>query len=522
MKDQFTICGYNITTDPQFQNERCGNTPELVRQMESLYFETQDKKNKKIIDKLTGLILKYPKSPQLKNYLSVAYSVQKKMDKAFEVNQWILAEHPDYLFAKINLANEYISKGEPEKVPQILGETMEIKALYPERDLFHLAEVTGFYKIAIRYFTAIENLELAETRFEILNEIAPEHPDTESAETFLFKLRVLKSAERMKEENAKKITPVICKSVPPSKKISAPQFNHPQISDLYNFGLRIPSQKLIDIIALPRTTLIQDVEKILEDAVERYDYFSDMDWDEDTHNFVIHALVLLKEINAEESLPNIFLFLEYDNEFLEFWIGDHMTETLWQCFYTLGFNNTNALKQFLLKPCVDTYVKTTVSEALLQMVLHHPEKRNEILNIFTEVLTANLNATTDDNLIDSDFLGLSISDSIDADFYELLPIIKQLYDKEYVSIGINGDYEDVEKEFREPIKINNKLEVFSIVDLYENILNTWAGYKDDMDDEPDYDYKPIEHQQAVSTKIGRNEPCPCGSGKKYKKCCLNK
>lgn len=25
--------------------------------------------------------------------------------------------------------------------------------------------------------------------------------------------------------------------------------------------------------------------------------------------------------------------------------------------------------------------------------------------------------------------------------------------------------------------------------------------------------------QAESTKIGRNDPCPCGSGKKYKKCC---
>ncbi len=23
-------------------------------------------------------------------------------------------------------------------------------------------------------------------------------------------------------------------------------------------------------------------------------------------------------------------------------------------------------------------------------------------------------------------------------------------------------------------------------------------------------------------KIGRNEPCPCGSGKKYKKCCYDK
>ncbi|MBT6848912.1 MAG: hypothetical protein HOA14_15960, partial [Planctomycetaceae bacterium] len=23
-------------------------------------------------------------------------------------------------------------------------------------------------------------------------------------------------------------------------------------------------------------------------------------------------------------------------------------------------------------------------------------------------------------------------------------------------------------------------------------------------------------------KVGRNDPCPCGSGKKYKKCCLGK
>lgn len=26
-------------------------------------------------------------------------------------------------------------------------------------------------------------------------------------------------------------------------------------------------------------------------------------------------------------------------------------------------------------------------------------------------------------------------------------------------------------------------------------------------------------KMAVSTKVGRNEPCPCGSGLKYKKCC---
>ena len=30
-------------------------------------------------------------------------------------------------------------------------------------------------------------------------------------------------------------------------------------------------------------------------------------------------------------------------------------------------------------------------------------------------------------------------------------------------------------------------------------------------------------KQAVSQKtVGRNDPCPCGSGKKYKKCCMLK
>lgn len=31
--------------------------------------------------------------------------------------------------------------------------------------------------------------------------------------------------------------------------------------------------------------------------------------------------------------------------------------------------------------------------------------------------------------------------------------------------------------------------------------------------------KPVVNE---STKIGRNDPCPCGSGKKYKKCCAKK
>ncbi|MBW6463744.1 MAG: SEC-C domain-containing protein [Firmicutes bacterium] len=31
--------------------------------------------------------------------------------------------------------------------------------------------------------------------------------------------------------------------------------------------------------------------------------------------------------------------------------------------------------------------------------------------------------------------------------------------------------------------------------------------------------KPVKPEPVSVDKIGRNEPCPCGSGKKYKKCC---
>ena len=33
------------------------------------------------------------------------------------------------------------------------------------------------------------------------------------------------------------------------------------------------------------------------------------------------------------------------------------------------------------------------------------------------------------------------------------------------------------------------------------------------------DPRPTEELLVRRVKIGRNEPCPCGSGKKYKRCC---
>ncbi len=55
------------------------------------------------------------------------------------------------------------------------------------------------------------------------------------------------------------------------------------------------------------------------------------------------------------------------------------------------------------------------------------------------------------------------------------------------------------------------------------------GWKYTIELEPDKpeDIKALEillnpiKTKVVEKKVGRNEPCPCGSGKKYKKCCGN-
>ena len=63
----------------------------------------------------------------------------------------------------------------------------------------------------------------------------------------------------------------------------------------------------------------------------------------------------------------------------------------------------------------------------------------------------------------------------------------------------------------------------------ENIMERprrWSGDDQASEDFPatwnEPDFEPVQTYVRDTPKIGRNDPCPCGSGKKYKKCCLNK
>ncbi len=547
-QDQFQYATYTITTDPHYRDKEYAVTPELRKQIEKLFHHiVNNKKLKSNIARLSDLIEKHPENPQLKNMLSVAYSMLGDDEKAFEINHRILSEHPDYLFGKINLANEYYVNEEYEKMKDILGEKMEIQALYPDRDTFHIEEVTGFYKTAVLYFTATGNIQEAESRMEIMNEIAPEHPDTEEAEMVIAKARMEEGFSTWNKETIKSQHPG---NTLPEQTDESPEFTNPLIHELYKNDLYIEQELVNDILSLPRESLISDLELVLDDCMRRYEYYTEYidenDYEEEKLSFPLHAMMLLGELRAEESLPKILEVFRQDNDFLEFWFSDHLSETLWEPLYHLGNKQLDVFKTFIKETVADTYAKGTLLTAVSQIASHQPEREKEILDWYAELMDFYNQSSIENDLTDITLISFIIVEVTNLQFEELLPKIKLLYDKEYVDELIAGDFQSIKQSINEPPPIDRKLELLGITERYKRITSTWAGYNKDVEDklsdefwnnlldqsmdnsdndDLEYDdYDDVTENQPVhkEKKLGRNDPCPCGSGKKYKKCCMNK
>lgn len=524
MEERFEYYGYELTNDPEFLNKKSGITPDLFRQMESLHHKALEG-GEKNIEYLLNKIEQYPNVPQIKNYLSVAYMNTDNKDKSIQVNNWLLKEHPDYLFGLINKAYEFYLKDQYDKMPEILGDLMEIKDLYPERDVFHVLEVVSFNKIAVLYFSAIGNLEAAESRFQLLEELAPDHKETEIAFNALMAARLKKGNERFHEEQKTRITPkfkAYNKAVQTNK---APEFENQIIEELYQNDIRINQDVLQQILDLPRESIINDLKKVLADSIYRLDYFKNLDKTEnlgtDRVTFAIHAVFLLGELKAYEALDDILETFRQGKDYIEFWYGDFLTNAFWLPLYHLASNNLDILNDFMLESGVYTYAKSEISTAVIQYYYHHTEKRELVLAWFESVLNEYI--TTDKkNLVDSELIGLMICEILEADFKELIPLIEDLYEKGYVGQGVCGTLKEVKEDFGKYEISHWKKDTLTIFEQYNYILNNWYSYNKEKHDRA---FGNIDRNEETyvreETKIGRNDLCPCGSGKKYKKCCMN-
>lgn len=550
--DNITAVQYKISTDNDLLDNVYDLRPFIKEKLAEMHVKVEKKKNS-AVKELIDLIQKFPATPQFKNQLSRLYALQGNMTKAMELNHWIVKEHPDYLYGKINLAYEYLRKKQFEKVPEILGAALEIKELYPYRNEFHKEEVLSFYYAAVWYFAEIGDDEQAEMRLEIMEEIDDQSHHTQAAQNRMMSYRLMNFSKRIEKEDAerKTVKAVAAKVAEPTTE--SPVFNHKIVEQLYCNSMRIPQSLIAEILALPKDTLLQDLHAVVYDSIARFDYFQNTANSSPlANNFFSHALFIISEIAPPDSLPVVLDVLRQDDEYIELWFGDALEEIAGECIFSVGLNQTDKLLQFLKEPDRQTYARSTVASVIAQIALHYPERRNEAIAWFKNIFEFFYNERNNERIIDTDLIGLMISSCLDFHAPELKPVIKLLFEEHLVSTTICGDWREVEQELDELQQDINKPNIHkkerrSIYEKYDYILQHWHYYKsgEDLDDTEntdddtykEYDNYGIEDADEIEDipvynnvvkeqplikshpKISRNEPCPCGSGKKYKRCC---
>jgi len=221
-----TTYSYTISYEPMTDNM----SSELVESMEKAQAIALKGKDQGL-KQLRKLSKKHPGHPQFGNYLTVWYSVRGNVKKAREVNRQILQKHPDYLFAKVNLAHEYLDRDQPEKVVELLGDAIEIKQIYPEKEKFHITEIASLLKLAIAYFIKTKDLQEAKTRLDMLDEL--DWVDREEIEEYEITLMQAKMAELPFFNRKESPFSVNTNPQPQTTKTEPPVFHHREVAELY-------------------------------------------------------------------------------------------------------------------------------------------------------------------------------------------------------------------------------------------------------------------------------------------------
>jgi SEC-C motif/Protein of unknown function (DUF1186) len=544
-QENWRMSGFAITGNFEDTDSPYRNVPHEI-EIQRHELNTQAFKGTvQIIKKLERLIEKHPKVPSLYNYLSIAYMIHGNAVKFEKINELAIKKFPDYPLAFINMAIMNIQKGDFDKAETLLGRNMELTDFLPDRQIFHISEVAQYYETTVRYFLNKREFELADNRLNMLKGLSKEFKnfhDEKIKQLELEKERILEiiryekydlySVEGTRKEWVKK-----------SNKM--PSFTHPEIKALYEYSSEIPKEKIEQLLALPRNTLVDDLHKVLDDAMARFNYFHEKDWAEETHSFPVHALLLLAELRSKDSLKHALNLIRQDDDWGEYWFSDMITELFPMLFYKMIDNDLSILKSYLLEPNNGSFQRMVITSAMTIMAYHHPDKRSvciafleDILNDFYE------NRDVYEDIIDIELIESIVSDLVELDSKESLPLIEKLYSEGMILGDMTGDLEDIKSDFssnRERFFFFNKIP--TIQDDYEK-LHEWNRIGSDEDNESEDErleelkrkitendnkialneakitslQNKITQLSGISPKVGRNDPCPCGSGKKYKKC----
>ena len=208
----------------------------------------------------------------------------------------------------------------------------------------------------------------------------------------------------------------------------------------------------------------------------------------------LHSWRALAQLQSVEALGHLLELRDRDDE------NDWLSTDLVFIPAMMGKEALPILTEFLHDDSKELYPRANVVESISELGNTIPEIKAACIQTLRDQLERY--EQTDPEL--NGFVVLGLIDMGAVDCHE---IIRRAYESGNVDISICGDLEDVEIELG--VRKERSTPRPKYLDFSE----------DDRRDDP-YLTLPPDTTYYRGEKIGRNDPCPCGSGKKYKKCCL--
>jgi hypothetical protein len=207
----------------------------------------------------------------------------------------------------------------------------------------------------------------------------------------------------------------------------------------------------------------------------------------------VHAWRALGRLRAEASVRPLLAFLKAAGNDDD-WAHIELPLVLG----LIGAAAIAPVAAFIRDQSNSTFPAATAILGVKEIARRHPACRGEGIDILVRLLGQR--GDTDPTL-----KGFAVSALIDLEAVEAIDVIRDAFRRKSVDISIAGDEEDVEIELR------LRERRATPAPRYQPLPSSQLGRPDES---RDTDVSPR------TVKVGRNDPCPCGSGKKYKKCCL--
>jgi hypothetical protein len=249
------------------------------------------------------------------------------------------------------------------------------------------------------------------------------------------------------------------------------------------------------------------------------------------------AFYILAELKAPRAHEYLLRALRLSTKDIDFLLDDALCEDWPDLLLTTFTGNLAPLKSIVTDSSLDEIARGTALETIASLIHHQIIGRDETEHWLASLFDS-LEKTTN-------YVWIALVQSIaDLRMTSLMPMVRaafqqNLVDQAYISLediekiaaGGNpwSEWSDTyEPEFHHPVanapEILRDWHYFSEDYNEEDAEDEDEMQDDDFLDDPSHlpptpAWQQLAPEYIPAPKIGRNEPCPCGSGKKYKKCC---